>query len=66
MGTVYFDMSEDNIPKIVLPWMSFGSDYWPEGVGGVFLKFGLHPRAFGNFARVYARYVRDEKLMTSS
>jgi len=66
VGTVYFDMSEDNIPKIVLPWMSFGSDYWPEGVDGVFLKFGLHPRAFGDFARVYARYVRDEKLMTSS
>jgi N-acyl-D-amino-acid deacylase len=65
VGTVYFDMSEDNIPKqIVLPWMSFGSDYWPEGVDGVFLKFGSHPRAFGNFARVYARYVRDEKLMT--
>jgi N-acyl-D-amino-acid deacylase len=62
---VYFDMSEDNIPKqIVLPWMSFGSDYWPEGVDGVFLNFGSHPRAFGNFARVFARYVRDEKLMT--
>ena len=62
---VYFDMSEDNIPKqIVLPWMSFGSDYWPEGVDDVFLNFGSHPRAFGNFARVFARYVRDEKLMT--
>lgn len=64
---VYFDMSEDNIPKqIVLPWMSFGSDYWPEGVDGVFLNFGSHPRAFGNFARVFARYVRDEKLMTAA
>ena len=65
VGAVYFEMSEDNIPKqIVLPWMSFGSDMAPEGVDGVFLKFGSHPRAFGNFARVYARYVRDEKLMT--
>jgi N-acyl-D-amino-acid deacylase len=62
---VYFDMSEDNIPKqIVQPWMSFGSDYWPEAADGAFLKFGSHPRAFGNFARVYARYVRDEKLMS--
>jgi len=65
VGTVYFDMSENNLAKqIVLPWMSFGSDMDPEGVDGVFLKFSAHPRCFGNFARVYARYVRDEKLMT--
>jgi N-acyl-D-amino-acid deacylase len=65
--TVYFLMSEDNIRKqIVLPWVSFGADADPEGVDGVFLKFSTHPRAFGNFARVYARYVRDEKLLSVS
>ena len=63
--TVYFLMSEENIRKqIVLPWVSFGADADPEGVDGVFLKSSTHPRTFGNFARVYARYVRDEKLMT--
>ena len=63
--TVYFLMSEDNIRKqIVLPWVSFGADADPEGLDGVFLKFSAHPRTFGNFARVYARYVRDQKLMT--
>lgn len=63
--TIYFEMNEDNIRKqIVLPWVSFGADSDPEGVDGVFLKFSAHPRTFGNFARVYARYVRDEKLMT--
>jgi N-acyl-D-amino-acid deacylase len=63
--TVYFLMSEDNIRKqIALPWVSFGADADPEGVDGVFLRFSAHPRTFGNFARVYARYVRDEKLMT--
>ena len=67
VGTVYFLMSEDNIRKqIVLPWVSFGADADPEGIDGVFLKFSTHPRAFGNFARVYARYVRDDKLMTVS
>jgi N-acyl-D-amino-acid deacylase len=30
------------------------------GTEGVFLKASAHPRAFGNFVRVYARYVRDE------
>ncbi len=65
VGAVYFDMSEDNLAKqIVLPWMSFGADTDPEGADSVFLKFSVHPRTFGNFARVYARYVRDEKLMT--
>lgn len=63
--TIYFLMSEDNIRKqIVLPWVSFGADADPEGIDGVFLKFSTHPRTFGNFARVYARYVRDEKLIT--
>jgi N-acyl-D-amino-acid deacylase len=64
VGTVYFLMSEDNVRKqVVLPWMSFASDADAEGIDGVFLKSSAHPRAFGNFARVYAKYVRDEKLM---
>jgi N-acyl-D-amino-acid deacylase len=63
--TVYFLMSEDNIRKqIVLPWVSFAADSDAEGVDGVFLKSSTHPRTFGNFARVYARYVRDEKLLS--
>jgi N-acyl-D-amino-acid deacylase len=65
VGTVYFLMSEDNIKKqIVLPWVSFGADADAEGVDGVFLKFGAHPRTFGNFARVYAEYVRKDGLMS--
>ena len=65
--TVYFLMSEDNLRKqIVLPWVSFASDSDPEGIDGVFLKFSTHPRTFGNFARVYAKYVRVEKLLTVS
>ena len=63
--TIYFLMSEDNIRKqIVLPWVSFGADADPEGIDGVFLKSSTHPRAFGTFARVYAQYVRGEKLLT--
>src|SRR5438270_1635541 len=63
--TVYFLMSEDNLRRqIVLPYLSFASDAGAEGTDGVFLKSSTHPRAFGNFARVYAKYVRDEKLLT--
>ena len=64
VGTVYFLMSEDNVRRqIALPWVSFGSDEDSRGVDGVFLKSSAHPRAYGTFARVYARYVRDEKLL---
>jgi len=63
--TVYFLMSEDNIRKqIVLPYLSFAADSDAEGIDGVFANSSTHPRTFGNFVRVYARYVRDEKLLT--
>jgi N-acyl-D-amino-acid deacylase len=65
VGTIYFEMSDDNLDKqITLPWMSFASDADPEGIDGVFLHFSTHPRAFGNFARVYARFVRDKHLLS--
>ena len=65
VGTVYFLMDEDNVRRqIVLPWVSFASDEDSRGIDGVFLKSSAHPRAYGNFAGVYARYVRDEKLLT--
>jgi len=65
VGTVYFLMSEENVrAQVKLPWMSFGSDAASQASEGVFLKSGAHPRAYGNFARLLGRYVRDEKLIT--
>jgi N-acyl-D-amino-acid deacylase len=65
VGTVYFLMSEDNVRKqIKLPWVSFCSDSESLAPEGVFLKSSCHPRAYGNFARLLGRYVRDEKLIT--
>jgi N-acyl-D-amino-acid deacylase len=65
VGTVYFLMSEDEVRrKVALPYMNFGSDAAAQSAEGVFLKSGAHPRAYGNFARVLGRYVRDEKLTT--
>ncbi len=64
VGTVYFMMSEDNVRKeIRLPWMSFGSDAESLATRGVFLKSNPHPRAYGNFARLLGKYVRDEKII---
>lgn len=64
VGTIYFLMSEENVRRqIQLPWMSFGSDADSRAPEGVFLESSTHPRAYGNFARLLGRYVRDEKLV---
>lgn len=64
VGTVYFLMSEDNVRKqVALPWVSFGSDEESSAPEGVFTKYRQHPRAYGNFARVLAKYTREEKLI---
>ncbi len=61
---VYFIMSEENIRrKIQTPWVSFCSDAGSLAPEGLFLKYNPHPRAYGNFARLLGRYVRDEKLI---
>jgi len=65
VGVVFFLMSEDNVRRQVrLPWVSFGSDAASMAPEGVFLESSAHPRAYGNFARLLGRYVRDEKLIT--
>lgn len=62
--SIYFLMSEDEVRrKVALPFMSFGSDGTAVSAEGVFLRSNLHPRGYGNFARVLARYVRDEKIV---
>jgi N-acyl-D-amino-acid deacylase len=64
VGTVYFLMSEDNVRRqIQLPWMAFDSDAGAPAPEGVFLRSNPHPRAYGNFARLLGRYVRDEGLI---
>jgi N-acyl-D-amino-acid deacylase len=65
VGVAYFLMSEPNIRReVALPWVSFGSDADAPAPEGVFLKSSEHPRAYGNFARVLAKYVREEKVVT--
>jgi N-acyl-D-amino-acid deacylase len=61
-GALYFLMSEDNVRRqTAIPWMSFGSDAEAAAPEGVFLKSSTHPRAYGNFARLLGKYIRDGK-----
>ena len=65
VGVAYFLMSEENVRReTALPWVSFGSDEGGPAPEGVFLESNNHPRAYGNFARLLGRYVREEQALT--
>lgn len=62
--SVYKMMSEDNVRRqVALPWMSFCSDSPAYTNEGVFLKSMTHPRAYGSFARLLGKYVREEQVI---
>jgi N-acyl-D-amino-acid deacylase len=64
IGTIYFSQSEDVVRRaITLPWVSFCSDASSLAPEGVFLKRNPHPRAYGSFARLLGKYVREEQLI---
>jgi N-acyl-D-amino-acid deacylase len=64
-GAAYTIITEDNIPRqFALPWVSSGSDAESSAPEGVFLLSSTHPRAYGNFARIFAKYVRDEHVVS--
>lgn len=63
--SIYYLMSEENVERqIQLPWMSFGSDGGTFAAEGDVLNRQMHPRAWGNFARLFAKYVRDLELIS--
>jgi N-acyl-D-amino-acid deacylase len=65
VGTVYFLMDEENIRKqLRRRWVSIGSDASSMAPEEPFIKSSTHPRAYGNFARLLGRYVREEKVIT--
>jgi N-acyl-D-amino-acid deacylase len=64
VATAYFTMSEENVRReVALPWVSFCSDSPAPAAEGVFLQWSTHPRAYGTFARLLGKYVRDEKVI---
>jgi N-acyl-D-amino-acid deacylase len=65
VGAAYFLMSEDNIRRnISWPHTMFGSDEGAYAPEGVFLLSNPHPRAYGNVARLFAKYVREEGVIS--
>jgi len=65
VGAVFFTMSEENVRAVIArPWVSFCSDAGSYAAEGIFLNIGTHPRAYGAFARVLGKYVREERVLT--
>jgi len=57
-------MDEDNIrKKIALPWVSYCSDSASMAPEEPFTNAQPHPRAYGSFARLLGKYVREEGLI---
>jgi N-acyl-D-amino-acid deacylase len=64
VGTIFHIMSEDNVRMgLVQPWVSFGADAAAVTAEPPNTDTPTHPRAYGNFARLLGRYVREEKLL---
>jgi N-acyl-D-aspartate/D-glutamate deacylase len=65
VSTAYFTMSEENLRReLQLPWVSFCSDSAAPTADGVFRTWSTHPRAYGSFARLLGKYVRDEGVVS--
>jgi len=65
LQVAYFLMSEDNIRRaLALPWVSFGSDADSPTVVTGGSQDPEHPRAYGTFARVLGKYVREDKIIS--
>jgi len=65
VSTAYFTMSEENLRReLQLPWVSFCSDSAAPTADGVFRTWSSHPRAYGSFARLLGKYVREEKVLS--
>ncbi len=62
---IYFSQSEEVVKRATgLPWMSFCSDSEAVAAEGKTLETSTHPRAYGSFARLFAKYVREEQALT--
>jgi N-acyl-D-amino-acid deacylase len=63
ISALYFMMSEGDVKTAMqYPWVSVGSD---AGSGSVETARGkVHPRQYGTFPRIIARYVRESKVLS--
>jgi N-acyl-D-amino-acid deacylase len=62
---IFFLMSEDNMKRMLrLPYASICSDASSYAAEPPDIDEGIHPRAYGSFAKLLSDYVRDEAILT--
>lgn len=65
IAAIFFLISEENVKRMLaLPYVSICSDAASIASEEPFIQDATHPRAYGSFARLLGKYVREEKLMT--
>ncbi|HEX2712578.1 MAG TPA: amidohydrolase family protein, partial [Candidatus Acidoferrales bacterium] len=63
-GAIYFLMDEADVERAIpQPWMGFGCDAEAVRPDGILGKYRPHPRAYGNFPRLLASYVREKRIV---
>ncbi|MXX96417.1 MAG: D-aminoacylase [Rhodothermaceae bacterium] len=64
VGAIYFLMDEANVrQKLRQPWVAIDSDATSIAPEGHALNSMVHPRTYGSFARLLAKYVRQEQVL---
>ena len=62
---IFFLISEDNVKRMLaMPYVSICSDAASIPAEEPFIKDSTHPRAYGSFARLLSKYVREENIMS--
>jgi N-acyl-D-amino-acid deacylase len=64
-SAIFFGIREDDLELALrLPWTSIGSDGSALAPEGELARSHPHPRSYGTFPRVFARYVREGGVLT--
>jgi len=64
-GAIYFSMSEADVRTAVATrWVGVGMDFGATAPDGPLAGLRPHPRAYGTFPRILARYVREQRVLT--
>ena len=67
VSAVNFAIGETDIAAVMqYPWTAIGSDGVGTHPGGIASEDKIHPRAYGTFARVLGRYVRELAVLTEA
>lgn len=62
LGEILFLMSEENMKlQLQQPWIKFGTDAGSQDPATA--RGMTHPRTYGNFPRIFAKYVREEQVL---